>query len=759
MRLAFVVAVALMSPVQDAMAQNPPVPTPRELAYYRYFQAAARMQGGSIEAQWMADGRSFWYPTGGIDNTVIRKIDPTTNRDTTVFDVARLRRSLAAVLGHEPPYQGLPFRTFTFASAEEKAARFTVEGRPFEVDLTSYLVRSLPPPTPAEMARRTPQVVRKAVLALVPDVMEVASPDGRIFAGIKDDQLQLRYAIDGRTETITDDGAPQYAWDVLGAQWSPNGRVLALSKVDQRSVTPTPIVHWLRTVEEVEWARLGRSGGPMAQTELYLVDVTSRVRVRVDTGNEPDQLLAIVAWREDGSELLLTRQDRRFKRLDLLAADPVTGATRVILTETAATFVRPAASPLGAAAYRSVGDNERFVWTSEKTGWNNAYLYDYSGKLIKALTPVAFPITELLAVDRKNGWVYFTAHGDQTRPYDTQLFRVGLTGQPMARLTDAPGMHNSPVYLAVLGLRAEQIRFSPDLQYFLDTHSSLDRPPQVDLRRADGTLIRTVAQADTTGLGATGWRPPEQFVVKAADDTTDLYGAIFRPATLEPGRKYPVVDYIYNGPQTTWVPRSFTDGRGLAAGALAQTGYIVVIVDGRGTTDRGKAFQDVVYQNFGRNEIPDHVATLRQLFRRHAEMDSSRVGVIGGSFGGYMTLRAMLLAPDLYKVGVANAPVADLYGVNVEIYMGLPRDNPAGYEYASNLRIAGNLKGALMISHGTTDVNAPFGESIRMADALIKAGKIFDLVILPEETHALTQPVGVWRGAAERRFLDRHLQP
>jgi dipeptidyl aminopeptidase/acylaminoacyl peptidase len=752
-------AIAGLGLSSATVAQQNQPPTPRDLAYFRYFQAAARMQGGSIDAQWMADGRSFWYPTGGIENTVIRRIDPATNRDTTLFDVPRLRQALATALGHAPPYQGLPFRAFTFTGADERLVRFTVENRPIELDLGTYVARPLPPPTPAELARRTPQVVHKAVLALLPDIMEVPSPDGQLFAGIKDNNLQLRSAADGRSTALTEDGIDHFAWDVLGAQWSPNGRLLALTKVDQRAMPPSPIVHWLTTVEDVEWVRLGRSGGPLPQVEVYVVDITSRVRTRIDTGKDPDQLLSLVGWRADGTELVLTRQDRRYKHLDLLAADGATGATRVLLTETAATFVRPAASPLGAPGFKALADGQRFLWMSERTGWNNIYLYDFAGKLIRPLTPVPFPVTDFVAVDDAKGWVYFAANGDPRRPYDSHLYRVGLTGQPAVRLTDAPGMHGSPFYLTAIGLRGENVKFSPDKQYFLDTHSSLDRPTQVDLRRADGTLIRTVAKADTAGIGATGWKPPEEFTVKAADGTTDLYGVIYRPASFDPSKKYPVVDYIYNGPQTTWVPRSFTDGRGLSAGALAQIGFWVVIVDGRGTTERGKQFQDVVYGNFGRNEIPDHVATLKQLFSRHPELDSSRVGVIGGSFGGYMTLRAMLLAPDTYKVGVSNAPVADLYGVNVDMYMGLPRDNAAGYEYASNLKIAANLRGNLLLTHGTSDVNAPFGETIRMIDALTRAAKTYEFVLLPEGTHALAGTDAAYRSAAERHFLERYLLP
>lgn len=743
----------------DVQAQNPPLPTARDTAYRRYLQAAARMQGGSIEPNWMADGRSFWYVTGGVDDAIIRKVDPAANRETVLFEPDRLRRALAPLLGQEPPHRGLPFRHVDVIGRDERAARFTVQGRRFEIELASYAIRELPSSAPDELNRRTAQRARRASLAMLPDVREVASPDGSRFAGLDGHNLQVRYARDGQVDLLTTDGTATHSWDVLGAQWSPDGRIVTATRVDTRGMPVRPVIDWLTVPETVAWVRLGRSGDAVPQTEMYLVDVDGRTRRRVATGSEPDQSLAVVRWRSDGSELLITRQERGHRRLDLLAVEPRSGAVRTILTETASTFVRPAASQFEAAAFTPLGDNRRFIWMSERTGWSNLYLYDYEGRLIRPLTPDSFPVTEVVAVDERAGWVYFAGHGDRERPYDAHLYRVDLAGRRVERLTDLPGTHHSPAYLALIGLPAGRVIFSPDRRYFLDMHSSLDRPPRVDLRRADGRLIRTVVQADTTGLGATGWTAPEQIVVKAADGVTDLHAVIYRPAGFDPRRKYPVIDYIYGGPQTTWVPRAFTDVRGLGAGALAQTGFIVVAVDGRGTPERGKAFQDVVYGNFGRHEIPDHVAALRQLFARYPELDSSRVGVMGSSFGGYMAVRAMLLAPELYKAGVATAPIADAFGSNLEMFMGLPPENPDGYAYASNLSLAARLQGALLLIHGTSDINAPFGETMRLADAFFRAGKVVETLVLPGETHAPTSRAGGAILSASRRFLERYLQP
>ena len=280
------------------------------------------------------------------------------------------------------------------------------------------------------------------------------------------------------------------------------------------------------------------------------------------------------------------------------------------------------------------------------------------------------------------------------------------------------------------------------------------------LRRADGTLLQILSKANIDALKAElKWSPSEEFVVKAADGKTDLYGVLYKPYDFDPNKKYPVIEWVYAGPQTAWVPRAFTDLRGVWPQALAQLGFITFIVDARGTPGRGKGFQDVVYGNFGRYEIPDHVATLKQLAEKRSYMDLNRVGVYGGSWGGYMTLRAMFLAAKVYQVGVALAPVVEPYldAATHEPYIGLPQNNKEGYEYASNLRLAGNLKGKLLLSIGTSDFL--FSHTMKMVDALIRADKPFDLLVLPEQSHGPTGRSGKYWREAVRRYFQEHLKP
>ncbi len=711
----------------------------REAMYYRYLEFPSYVKGGSVEPHWMADGSSFWYAEGAPANSVIFKVDPRANTKTPLFDTARLREALTPLLGHEPPYQGLPFDNFTFVDRSEKAIKFGVEGKNFILQLDTYNITRAPAVSEAEKSRSTPQEG------------EVLSPDGRWLAGIKDHNLWLRSTYDGRSVQITTDGVKDHEWVAStwwigpAVKWSPNSFKLSVVKLDYRNVPQWPIIHWLKPRPEVEWVH------DMPQTEVFVVvDILSKRQVRIDTGEELDQTIRILGWQPDGSELLLTRLNSGAKKLDLMAANPITGATRVILTETEETFIY---FPGRDTHFTPLGHGKRFIWMFERDGWTHLYLYEVDGTLVRRLTQGTFPVSRVVAVDEKAGWVYFTAHGDQQRPYDTHLYRVSLEGKEFTRLTDAKGRHD--------------VQFAPSKEFFIDTHSSVDRPPAVELRKADGTFLRTLSKADIDALiKELKWSPPEEFVVKAADGKTDLYGVLYKPHDFDPNKKYPVIEVIYGA--ATEVPHTFTHPHGVDfhtehAQALAQLGFIAFQVDNRAIwgRERGKKFGNVIYGNIGRHEIPDHVATLEQLAEKRPYMDLSRVGIFGHSWGGYFTIRALLLAPDVYHVGIASAGGSgEFLGGEAWLVavMGSPHNNKAGYEYASNLRFAGNLKGKLLLIHGTSD-NLDIGGTMKMVEALIRAGKPYDLIVFPEQGHGYTGKNRTYRREAVRRYFQEHLKP
>ena len=287
------------------------------------------------------------------------------------------------------------------------------------------------------------------------------------------------------------------------------------------------------------------------------------------------------------------------------------------------------------------------------------------------------------------------------------------------------------------------------------------RPPAVELKLADGTLLQTVSKANIDALKELKWKPPEEFVVKAADGETDLYGVLYKPYDFDPKKKYPVIDRIYGSPAGVAVPHGFFPKRlSLARGQL---GFIHLIVDARGTPERGREFQEVVYGNLGRNEITDHVAALKQLAEERPYMDLSRVGIQGHSFGGYFAIRAMLLAPNVYHVGVARAALTwdNSFQSDDNVLTG----SKEAFDYASNLNFASNLKGKLFLLHGTSDADAPFSGTMRMVDALIRAGKHFDLLVLPGVGHQFRGTSSsdltsrTYAFEAIRRFLEEHLEP
>jgi dipeptidyl aminopeptidase/acylaminoacyl peptidase len=715
----------------NLLAQAPTDPR-RDSVYRAMLDFPSLVEGGQIAPQWLADRRSFWFVVNRNDSAVAHRVDPNSGTVAPLLDVAQTRAALRKALGYEPPFRGLPFPSLSLTQ-DERGALVEVAGRRWQLDLATYQVRPLGPATPPP-----------------PRATDSPSPDGRWFARSEANNLWLRAAIDNRSIQLTTDGIDRFGWagSPLGIDWAPTGTRLLASKVDQRRVHHIPVVHWLKPEEEqIDWVPYQHAGSATATTEMYVIEVARRLATRIDLGDEADQQLRSAGWRKDGEEVYVLRTDRLIKRVEILAADPRTGKTRVLVTERQPTFIEGLALSPG-SLFTPFADGSQFVWRSERDGWSHLYLYQADGTLVRRLTQGTFPVDSVVAIDEKRGWVYFLASDDRARPYDLHLYRVDLSGGRFARLTQGRGEHS--------------IRMSPDLDFFVDTYSTVDRPPLIELRRSDGSKVLDLGSADISKLTALGWKAPEEFKVKAADGVTDLYGSLYRPFDFDPGRKYPVIDLQYMGNFQHAAPRRFHQvWLGDEAQALTQLGFIVYIVDGRGTTGRGKAFQDHTYLSIGKFEVADQVAALRQLAASRPWMDTTRVGITGFSWGGYYTIRALLTAPDVFQVGVAGAPVVDLlaHTAPIEPYMGLPQENREAYAQASNVALADRLQGKLLLTIGTSDVNVTFNHTMRLADALIKAGKHFDLIVMPGQTHGLTPPVMAYYREARGRYFMEHLGP
>ncbi len=710
--------------------------------YRQMIDFTSLVSNADVGAHWLSDNTLEWTLEDENGRSFL-EADPKANSVRSIFDASRLRTALEKQTGRVFAGRGVPFSNFDYVEGKSKV-RFAIVKDYYELDLDSYAVR--PIAAPVQSPSLSAQSAKELSLY---GPREVPSPSQNHVAIFDNNNLFIRPA-QGAPIPLTADGSEWFPWTLRPFSWSSDGTRLLAVRNDWRDVYHMPVVQWLKEGEPVEHALYPYSGGVMEKTELYVLDPSSGAKSQIQAQSEPDQQIWPLSWRKAHSEIFFVRTDRTTKYLQLLVGDAQTGQARVVLTERQPTFVEGVLLSPGVRPqnfFYPLGDGSQFIWRSERSGWSNLYLYDLSGKLLRSLTSGEQPVESVVAVDEEKGWVYFLAAGDRKRPYDLQLYRVNLHGGQKVRLTDGPGVHS--------------ISFSPDKTAFVDSYSTPLHPPVTELRRADGTKLRELAYADISKLLALKWRVPEEFTAKAADGKADLYGVLYKPHDFDASKRYPVVEIEYMGNFGSVVPHTFLSRRGNEANALTQLGFIVFIVDGRGTPGRGKAFQDFTYHNIGKIEIPDHVAVLKQVAADRPYMDLSRVAITGGSWGGYFAIRAMLTEPSTYKVGVAAIPVVDLTAARhpIEPYMGLPQESVEGYAQASNIPLADRLQGKLLIIASTSDTNATFSATMRMADAFIKARKHFDLVVLPGEEHNFSPSAYAYYIEAQNSYLVEQLRP
>lgn len=740
-----------------------------EGVYRAYLSYQDLVRGGQVTPSWILNGPSFWYADGGPQDRMIWRVDPETNTKEPLFDVARLRMALTDALGEEPAGRGVPFVRLVFVG--ERSVKFALEGADWRIDLDSYAVERLPalsvlPPLAvlvSESERAIQSTFNKwtypaGVKLTVPERL---SPDGRWYASARDDNIALRATVDGHSMMLTEDGTAEVYWDVETVRWqawSPDSQRLAVFKIDVTGMAMSPTIHWLKPLEQVADGRFAlRAGGIVPRKELYVLNVFGGRPVRVDLGDTTDHYLVELGWLPDGSELLVGRYDRLFKRAEIYAADPTTGASRVVMSDEAETFLSP-----GHFMFRGddpgfwiLPDGSGFIWRSERDGWSHLYRYDMQGELVAQLTYGEFPVIGVTQIDQKGNWVYFQAHGDPVRVYDNHLYRVSLEGGEIQQLTEGNGRHT--------------IAMAPSCEVFTDTFSSVDTPPQTVLRKADGELLQILSKADISRLEQIGWVPSKEYIVKAADGETDLWVTVHFPYNFDPDKKYPVFEDIYGGPQVMKRTMDFGATRPPSPDpltmanfprALAQQGFLVISLDARGTPGRSKAFHDVIYHNWGEPVIADHAGAIRQLAADLPSIDLNRVAVSGASWGGAYTFRAMAQAPEVYKFGIPLVPEYDSCAHTlIEPYLGgLPADDKDVYDAADVLALAPQLKGKMLQITGTNDTSTQ-NQFFQMSEALIRLGIQHETMIYPNAGHGWFGATARFDNEFKRRWLTTHMQP
>jgi dipeptidyl-peptidase-4 len=429
--------------------------------------------------------------------------------------------------------------------------------------------------------------------------------------------------------------------------------------------------------------------------------------------------------------------DQWQSRRELFAADPSTGESHSLLVDSDPAYLDPIDN------FRVLADGNRFLWSSERSGWRHLYLYDRRGGEPRQLTTGEFVTKEVVGVNEKREAIYFV--GATRLGLEQHLFRVGLDGTGLTRVTAEPGWH--------------EVSVDPGMEFFLDRHSSLRRPWSVALRTIDGKLLREVGSSDTTALHQLGIPSPELLSLKAADGVTEIHGRLFKPAGFDSTTRYPLVVSIYGGPHTKAVRDQYVSADFQAA--MAQLGFLVLEVDARGTLDREKGFQTGNYLKMGQVDIDDQAAAIRQL-RTRPFLDSTRVGITGISHGGYLTLMAMFRYPDVYQVGVSGAPITDLRN-GPRQYIGrimrTPDANPDGYAKGNPLPLAGNLQGRLLVMYGTEDRNAVNANSIQLLRKLIEAGRPVDVAVYPYGSHVLAGVDAIHGLKTTVSYFLEHLRP
>lgn len=613
-------------------------------------------------------------------------------------------------------------------------------------------------------ARMTPKTYKRTTPMVDPmDAQELLSPDASIYLSTQDGNLAARSTKDGRSFLLTTDGTPDHEWRfdwsnplyaALGltvpvTNFSPDGTRLGAYKVDHSGVAQSAQMHYLKRSEEIVHRYSAKAGGTLERYTLHIVDLFGKPTVALDLGDPTDTYPVFAGWLPDSSEVILFVMTRDCRRVDVLAADPRTGATRSLFSEVGETFVR-----IHHDVYfgRKLGltitpDGSEILWESERSGFKHLYRYDLEGKLLGALTEGDFPIEKIVGF--AEGWVYLTARTDPSRPYDEHICRVPAAGGPLEVLTgDVPGVHTATL--------------SPTGKAILDTSSAVDRAPSVALRSPDGTFIREVHRPDTTELDSWGLTPVEEFSVKAADGVTDLWGILLKPRNFDPAGSYPVIEYIYGGPQMQLTPHTFTYAsvHGGTLAALTELGACVVVLDARGTPGRSKAFHDVVYKNWAGHLADDHAEAIKQLAAQRPYLDLDRVGVTGHSWGGYSSTRLLADRPDVYKAALSSAPGYDPYAsVLYECYLGLPQD-PGGvaiYDAANALGRAAAIERPLVIACGTSD-HATWIDAVKMSEELIQAGVQHELMVLPEQYHGYDVVHDAYYHRKMSLFFAAHLQ-
>jgi dipeptidyl aminopeptidase/acylaminoacyl peptidase len=727
--------------------------------YARSEGLRARTEGLVVDAaetpSWVGPGSNkFVYRKAVKGGFTFMMVDAATLEKRAAFDHDRLATAITAAMRRQggPPITGttLPLGRFTLVDSA-RAIEFVATGRPNEAvadttrwrcSLSDYVCSRAPIRTDSALrARRqvggglfgTPQPA---------DARLRISPDSSLEAFVRNYNVVVQRRGTRDVTPVSIDGSEGDAYDPQSIVWSPDSKRIAAYRVRPGYRRE---VHYVLTSPEDQLQPkhstllYNKPGDILDQGTPVLFDVATRAQINVDRALFPNAYaVSGLEWRKDGRAVTFEYNQRGHQVYRVIEIDAATGRTRAIIDETMPTFFE-----YSAKRYRyDLADGKEIIWMSERDGWNHLYLYDgVTGKVKRQITRGQWLVRNVDYVDTTAKQIYFTASGmyPGKDPYFVHAYRIRFDGTGLTPLTDADANHS--------------VSFSPDRKYLVDLHSRVDLPPVMQLRSAtDGKVLLDLEKADASALLATGWKPPEVFSALGRDGKTEIHGVILRPTNFDSTRKYPIIENIYAGPQGSFVPKNF--GTQLGMQSIAELGFIVVQIDGMGTSNRSKAFHDVAYKNLGDAGFPDRILWHKAVAAKYPYYDITRVGIYGTSAGGQNSMGALLFHPEFYKVAVSAAGCHDNRMDKIwwnEQWMG---EVGPHYSASSNVDNAAKLQGKLMLVVGEMDMNVDPASTFQVVNALIKANKTFDLLVIPGAGHTSG---GAYGDRKRNDFFVHHL--
>lgn len=700
------------------------------------------LHGGEIDFIWGTDAGILYYSERNALEPAIWRLDTATGQRERVE--VRVGPGIPASVAGDGCASEVTLRGARVSAQAQSKVELTVCDLPALLDLdtaalTAHAATSDKPRTYGDRFPQTPGG----------PLLEVASPDHRRFISADGERLLLREALWPQARLLF--SAPQHhLWNHYSLSWAPGSDSFAAIVEDFSEAPREPIVAWTSRERRIDEVYYPLVGGPFPQGRIAIVEVGTKSDLRYLSTGSSDHYLRIDRFSDDGRALYYFRVARDALALSYWRHDLVTNErSRLFRDESDTPLTYPYAfvlAPDGAPLFHLRGSAD-FLWVTERNARSELLLYRHDGYRYREIDLDLGQVARIIGVDEKAEKAFVLARTDPERPYDTHLVSIALAGGDTQVLSSGPGFRSAWL--------------SPDKRYAIESVSSPRRPTRTYLRNLHSGGAQLLSEAHLKEPDR--WMSPEEITALAADGVTRLYGLLYRPAGFDPKQRYPLVEYIYAGPQTTWTPTRFLQ-QDRYARVLAAAGFAVLVVDGRGTPYREPAFRRYSYLKLGQVEIEDHAAVIRSLLSRYSFLDGERVGVFGTSFGAYFAIRALADAPDVYRAGAASAPPlltkAHIFSP-VEVFAGVPERNPAAYEAMDILRAIERVQAPVLLLAGSSDANTPLSHTMAYANAFIEHAKPVEMVLFPGRNHHFKRRGEPARDpywiAAIVRFFTEHL--